>query len=203
VLSGGGGYRRETRTCVQISLPCRPLATPGAHRPDGECRSVRGMRGRAPRIYETTREHEALIVAAVAVFGFLVAFPGLMALAGALPHGLLPVPVTRGATAVAIAESVLGLGLILRNEIARKVFVTLACVGAVYFGVEVVKEHSGSKPSAASTRVSTQGVVAGEQGGPAAAIRAPEEGGTALLGLASLLIPVVFLTRPVVRRVFH
>jgi hypothetical protein len=159
--------------------------------------------GRSPKIYETSREHETLIVAAVSLFGMLIALPGVMVLTGALPHGLLTVPLAQGARAVAIAEAVLGVGLMLRNEYARRLFVALACIGIVYFGVEVVKEHTAQASRSAAAQGAPQGAVAGEQGGPTAAIRAPEEGGTALIELFTLLIPVAFLTRPVVRRVFH
>ena len=160
--------------------------------------------GRAPRIYETSREHETLIVAAVSLFGVLIALPAALVLTGEFSHGLLPVPVAHGARVIAVAEALLGLGLVLRNERARRVFVCLACAGIVYFGVEVVKEHTASHTSAASAnQIAQQGAVAGEQGGPTAAIRTPEEGGTALIELVSLAIPVIFLTRPVVRRVFH
>ena len=101
--------------------------------------------GRSPRVYEVTREHETLIVAAVAIFGLLVAFPGVMVLTGSLTSGLLPVPVAHGARFVAIGEAILGLGLIARSDVARRVFVIAACAGMVYFGVEVVREHAADR----------------------------------------------------------
>lgn len=117
-------------------------------------------------------------VIAVVVIGALIAFPALLSLLGSAAVSL---DGSTGGSSLSVgfdlAYLVLGVGLMMRRELARQVYLVLATIGLIFLGIAILV------------------VIAGGAGHTSLAELLP--------GLLLTVIPMYFLTRPDVAKLFH
>lgn len=166
---------------------------------------------------------DSMIVIAVVILGALVAVPAFLGVVGSVSISFGNQAASGGAIASLfdLGYIVLGIGLMMRRELARQVYVVLAIVSVIFLVIGAISVWTSERTLAANGNAAVQAQIARTRSEPPSASREstiqsleavaarakadqPDNDFSGLIpGFLLALVPLVFLTRPAVKAVFR
>ena len=171
--------------------------------------------------HDTPTRDDNMLVIAVVILGALIAIPAVLSLIGSVAISFGKQAASGGTVASLfdLGYLALGVGLMMRRELARQIYVVLAIISLIFLVIGAIAIYTAAGTETTNGNAALQARIAQLRSEPPSAgrestIRAveavrakanqPGDDYSGLIpGFLIALVPLVFLTRPAVKAVFR